>query len=79
MSTNIHSQPDAISKVNPQLQWVLASPPTIAAPIIAFVDVAAPQYATYSYWYPSIISIQALINIFINIKLNLGLGIFIGL
>ncbi|KAK5634276.1 hypothetical protein RRF57_009990 [Xylaria bambusicola] len=68
----------AISQVKPELQWVLASPTTISRPVIAFVDVAAPKYATYSYWYPSLISIDAIIRILVSIQIDLGLDIIIG-
>ncbi|KAI0503260.1 hypothetical protein F5B22DRAFT_559463 [Xylaria bambusicola] len=68
----------AISQVKPELQWVLSSPATISRPVIAFVDAAAPKYATYSYWYPSLINIEALIVVFLGpIAIGLGIGISI--
>ncbi|KAI3340533.1 hypothetical protein F4824DRAFT_517896 [Ustulina deusta] len=68
----------AIAQIKPELQWVLASPGPIARPIIAFVEVAAPKYATYSYWTPYFINIEAIIVVALApIALGLGLDISI--
>ncbi|KAI1305421.1 hypothetical protein F5Y03DRAFT_355829 [Xylaria venustula] len=70
---------NSIAEVKPELQWVLASPAPIARPLIAFIDVAAPkQYATYSYWTPYLVNIEALIVVVLGpIALALGIDISI--
>ncbi|KAI1420882.1 hypothetical protein F5Y12DRAFT_771052 [Xylaria sp. FL1777] len=74
--TGSHLSKDALAQVKPELQWVLASPAPIARLVIAFVKDAAPKYASYGYWNPYLINIQALIVVALGpLDLDIGLDI----
>ncbi|KAJ3562417.1 hypothetical protein NPX13_g8573 [Xylaria arbuscula] len=77
--TNSNFDKTALSQFNPDLQSALTSAPLVSANVLAFINLAAPSYATYSYWYPSLIQIDALISIIINLnlKIYIGLGIYL--
>ncbi|KAI0534795.1 hypothetical protein GGR58DRAFT_43866 [Xylaria digitata] len=69
---------DSISKVKPQLQWALAAVGPVSQPIITFISVAAPKYATYKHWTPYLVNIEALVVVVLG-KIALYLGVDISI
>ncbi|TGJ83887.1 hypothetical protein E0Z10_g4888 [Xylaria hypoxylon] len=68
----------SIAQVKPQLQWTLATVGPVSQPIISFINVYAPKYATYKTWTPYLVNIQALIIVVLGpIAVALGIDISI--
>ncbi|KAI8948210.1 hypothetical protein F4801DRAFT_557913 [Xylaria longipes] len=71
---------DQLAKVQPELQLVLSPAVSLARPVLAFVNVAAPSqgkaFQTVSH---PLLNIQALLKLAVELDVKLGLSISVGL
>ncbi|KAI0452940.1 hypothetical protein F5B21DRAFT_481625 [Xylaria acuta] len=71
---------DQLAKVQPELQLVLSPTVSLARPILAFVNVAAPSQAgAFQKVSHPLLNIQALLKLAVELDVKLGLNIFVGL